>query len=324
MQVAEKPLSQQVVRFTEASGFTLIASEQLTVSREGFRAHCKAISPFVWREDDSYRCIFRMVPRRNAKDIQSRLVPAHGDGVHFTLEDESMLAAGDASDADGCEDPTVLKGDSSYIVFYTAVSDDGGQSNLSWAEGKRLNSLEKRGRVTIDPTCNYSKEVACFEKPGGTHVFYFEGTSDGCSIVSAAYEDGAIDRWNDAHSVLEPRSDYWDCHHVSTGPVIDVDGRHVMFYNGCDDQGRWRTGVARMNPDSGAVEYRSDVPLFESLPAQGNLPDIVFSSSALWSDGDLWLYYTRGDAQACRLRLSLSRPDQASRAQKPAGHINQD
>jgi predicted GH43/DUF377 family glycosyl hydrolase len=78
-----------------------------------------------------------------------------------------------------------------------------------------------------------------------------------------------------------------------------------MFYNGCDDEGCWRVGVAAFDAETGAVAWRSDEPLFEPYPPEKAWPDIVFANSALWANDELWLYYTRGDAEARRLRLAF-------------------
>jgi predicted GH43/DUF377 family glycosyl hydrolase len=298
-------LLQDVRHFNEATPFLVRGTDRLTIERDGTAAHLKVISPFVWREDDGYKAIFRAVPRGKIDDTHSKLMYAEGDGMHFRLMRSPILAPDGAADADGCEDATVLCDGNGYIVFYTSVSADGENSKLCFASGPDLTALRKCGPVRIEPSFDYSKEVATFKVPGGVRNFYFETIADGASVIAGANENGSLDHWCNARMILEPRPGYWDCAHVSTGPVVDVRGKPTMLYNGCDDDGRWRIGVATFDAQTGALETRTDEPLFQPFPLGSGLPDIVFASSALWVQDELLLYYTRGDAEPRRLRLAV-------------------
>jgi predicted GH43/DUF377 family glycosyl hydrolase len=177
-------------------------------------------------------------------------------------------------------------------------------SRLLYATSAGLDNLRKCGRIEIVPGCDYCKETSVLHTENSRY-FYFEARADGKSIVSAAAQDGSIHRWLDAHTVALPRDNMWDCAHVSTGPVVQRDGRAWMFYNGCDDAGRWRIGLLSIDPRTGEILERTQCPLFERAAPSGSEPDILFATSAVDMRDEIWLYGTLGDETSFRLRLAV-------------------
>jgi predicted GH43/DUF377 family glycosyl hydrolase len=185
------PLLQDLRHFSRATGFIALGCERLSVERDGKAAHHKVISPFVWREGQAYQAIFRAVPRSQAKDTNSQLICAEGDGLYFRLARDPILTPG-PDDADGCEDPTVLRDDAVYTVFYSSVRGGGTESCLCYAEGAALGSLGKCGPVIIEPAYEYSKEMSTFKNRDGARTFYFESRANGASVVAVAFQNGSL------------------------------------------------------------------------------------------------------------------------------------
>jgi predicted GH43/DUF377 family glycosyl hydrolase len=297
-------LSPEIWPVETIPGFELAAFDRVSFERDGEAARRKVFSPFVWREDDRFYAIARAVPRDgNGDDGGSELIYARGDGRWFRAETRPVVVPGNEDDAGGCEDATLVRDAGEYIVFYTGVTRDHEMSRLLYASGADPQHLRKRGRISIAPSCGYCKEVSVLQT-GGTRYFYFERQIDDKSAMSVAEQGQAVDEWRDRRDIAEARPGMWDCAHVSTGPILERDGFAWMFYNGCDDRGRWRIGLLTLDSGTGNIVERSKQPLFDRALPSGNQPDIMFANSVLEVDGEIWLYGTLGDESSFRLRLT--------------------
>ena len=105
------------------------------------------MSPFVWREGNTYRIMVRGVPWPLGPSDPTGIIAGGSstDGLTFTLDDKPAIDPGpDPDDAGGVEDPTVvLLQDGRYLVFYTGVDAARKQSAMILAEGSGSGFVEE-------------------------------------------------------------------------------------------------------------------------------------------------------------------------------------
>src|SRR5260221_4403247 len=93
------------LRLERIDDVTYMTSDQL--------ASMYKLSPFVWRENDAYSLLLRVV--NYSDDPSEKIARIHygrsDDGLNFFVEDHPVIAPGPdvpgSHDSGGCEDPTV-------------------------------------------------------------------------------------------------------------------------------------------------------------------------------------------------------------------------
>src|SRR4051794_12139749 len=125
--------------------------DEVTISAAASFEGSDLMSPYVWREEDRYRLLVRVVGPSNGGGLGPTGLIYHGvsdDGLRFRLDDEpAIVPTPDSADAGGCEDPTVLVGKDGYTVFYTGVDAAQRQGALLTARGHDLRTLIKEPLV---------------------------------------------------------------------------------------------------------------------------------------------------------------------------------
>lgn len=278
---------------------------------EGRLANYDLMSPFVWLEDGVFQLLVRVVPRPLGPHDPTGIIWAgqSSDGVCFTMADRPAITPGkEGDDAGGCEDPTVLReDDGSYLVFYTGVDAARSQGSLLMAKGPDLNDL-RRQRVMLEapPGEGNIKEATLAQGSDGKFRLFYEYARDNASRIGLAVGPGAEGPWTVAPDPFSIREAAWDNWHLSTGPILQIDGHDpVMFYNGATLDARWRIGWVSFNPDFSAVTARGVEPLLIPPPArERSATDIAFAASCVVAGGDVWLYYSLEDSISRRARVS--------------------
>lgn len=287
--------------------------DDVTIDGESPIAGMALMSPFVWREDGSYRMMLRGVPLPMAPDKPTGVIAAarSDDGLHFTISPKLAIvpdADPAAPDAGGCEDPSVIvdpKGD--YTVFYTGVDAAQKQGCLMVASGPSLDQLVKR-EVAIKARKgdgNIKEATLVQTSKGGWRLFY-EYAHDNASRIGLAWERKPGGPWLALPVPFTIREDSWDNWHLSTGPIVQLPGFDpVMFYNGATVDARWRIGWVSFDRDYTRVTGRGLEPVLVPPPAADRAAaDIAFAASTV-SEGDLIaLYFSIED---CTLRRALIR-----------------
>lgn len=116
--------------------------------------------------------------------------------------------------------------------------------------------------------------------------FYFETRADGQSTMSAPWYGGAIDA-GVTPALLRFRARTCGFPYVSTGPILQRNGHARMFYNGCEDRGRWRVGLLVIDSKSGEIVERPNEPLLDRAIPGGTGKDILFATSAVDMDDEI-------------------------------------
>ncbi|HVA28996.1 MAG TPA: hypothetical protein VNF68_12505, partial [Candidatus Baltobacteraceae bacterium] len=151
------------------------------------------LSPFVWREDDHFELLLRVV---NHSDIPSEKVARihHGsslDGVRFSLDETPVIAAGpdvpNSDDSGGCEDPTVACVDGVYYVYYTGWNEHLKRGELLLAVGTEPSALQKRG-IAVGSTARTAnpKEATIVQVLDGSWRLFFEYARENTSKIGIA------------------------------------------------------------------------------------------------------------------------------------------
>ncbi len=119
----------------------------VTISDGSPLAGMDLMSPFVWKEGDTWRIMIRGVPDPLGPADPTGVIATgtSRDGLVFAIDPELAITPDSfatADDAGGREDPTVLvTGDGEYLVFYTGVDAARSQGCMLLAKGRQLTDL---------------------------------------------------------------------------------------------------------------------------------------------------------------------------------------
>lgn len=277
---------------------------------EGRLASHDLMSPFVWTEGDTYRLLVRVLANPLKPSDATGIIWAgdSSDGVMFHMRDDPAIAPGpDPVDAGGCEDPTVVRGEhGNYLVFYTGVDARRSQGSLLVAKGPDLTALHKRQvMLQAPPGEGNIKEATLAQGTDGQFRLFYEYAKGGASRIGMATAPSVEGPWTVVDDPFPIREGSWDNWHLSTGPIVQVDGRDpVMLYNGATVDARWRIGWISFAPDFSAVTGRGIEPILMPPPAKArNATDIAFAASCVVLGDDIWLYYSLEDKILRRARI---------------------
>jgi len=292
--------------------FTIGSTEDLALERTKPLSDFYVLSPCVWREDSTYHLLVRAVNRSKiASEKVARIY--HGVGktpTHFAMDQEPAIAPGpEASDRDGCEDPTVVTVDGIYYVFYSGWNQAQQRGELLLAAGPSIHRLEKQGPLFANPAqFRNAKEATVVRAADRSWRLFFEFAGDDRSQIGVASAQAINGPWKFEDQSIHARTDSWDNWHLSPGPISMQDSqRPVMLYNGADRDARWRIGWVAFDSGFTRVVARSQDPLITPPPKEEpEDTDIAFAASALDDSGGVALYYTVADRRLMRSVLNRS------------------
>ena len=260
------------------------------------------MSPFVWREDNSYRILVRGVPYPLGPTDPTGIIGGgrSARGLTFAMDDTPTIGPGpDPDDAGGCEDPTVvIMPDGRYLVYYTGVDAQRAQSGMILAEGHDLAALTKMELVLKAPPGEGNiKEATLAQTSTGEWRLFYEYAAVGASRIGMAGSPSPDGPWTVLPDPFGIREDSWDNWHLSTGPMTMIAGQDpVMFYNGATHDARWRIGWITFDEDFTHVTGRGLEPmLIPPPPTKRDSTDIAFAASTVMEGPLIALYYSLED-----------------------------
>lgn len=260
------------------------------------------LSPYVWEEAGKFRMLVRSAPRTLSETGNTGMIHygESDDGVLFRVRHEPVLAPEEGGlDVGGCEDPTVVKWENEYVVYYTGVDETRRSGQMLYASGPSIDKLKKGGvALASSKTEGNTKEATIERTAEGKWRLFYEFARNEASLVGLAIGDGVGGPWREQPAPFAPRENAWDNWHLSTGPLLTTDpDMPVMFYNGATHDARWRIGWIAFNRDCTQVLDRCIEPLITPPPPKARKDtDIAFASSVIaGADGAAALYFSRAD-----------------------------
>lgn len=293
------------------TAFTVEETIPLEIERPEALADMYTLSPYVWRENERYGLLLRMVNRSEvAAEKVSRIhYGSSDDGLRFTVGDQPVIAPGpDAVDRDGCEDPTLVTVQNVTYVYYSGWNQTSERGQLLLASGTNAEQLKKRG-IAIAHTEEQQnpKETSVVQAADGTWRLFYEYSHDGASQVGLASALSVAGPWTVVENPFLARPGHWDDWHLSPGPVVCLDShRHVMFYNGGTREAHWRIGWIEFDEQCSRVIDRSDEPLISPHVGEPGATNIAFIASAVQRREDIVLYYSVSDKDPVRTTIKES------------------
>jgi len=268
------------------------------------------MSPFVWKEGDTYRLMVRGVPNPLGLHDPTGVIAGgtSTDGLGFEMSEGLAILPGPfEADRGGCEDPTVLKApDGGYLIYYTGVDAARQQGSLILAAGPTLDTLVKQEVVLKAPPGEGNiKEATLARTAAGDWRLFYEYAANEASRVGVASGPSATGPWTVLSDPFGIREDSWDNWHLSTGPIVQRAGDDpVMFYNGATHDARWRIGWISFDADFTRVTGRGLEPLLLPPPAKDRqATDIAFAASTIVESDGIALYYSLEDRMLRRAMI---------------------
>jgi predicted GH43/DUF377 family glycosyl hydrolase len=304
-----------------------------------------------WCSKKVYNCavvkdgsVYRMLFRAVGDDWVSRLGLAESeDGVSFTIASPPVLAPSYQWEANGCEDPRMVKIDGTYYVTYTAYDGTTARAALTsstnlkvWDERRLLfPNLDNLQREDF-PT-DWSKAAAIYPQKINNKYYLFFGDNH----IWAAVSDDLVSWEPLLQPVLSSRDGYFDSAYVEMGPPpIDTPQGWLVLYHGIDrfdNQRTYSLGAALFDKDDPLrLIWRSQTPILEptesyevigmidiisggfdtlktmgmddmqKLAAEHQLPRAIFCCAAILENDDtVRLYYSGGDTVICTAAIDL-------------------
>ena len=288
------------VSVTEDVELTLEASPRLAAMYH--------LSPYVWRDEDRYAMLLRVVNRSDvaAEKVARIHFGTSEDGLHFAIDENPVLAPGSgAEDHDGCEDPTVGEHDGTYYVYYTGWNQARKEANLLLAVGPSADKLDKRGIALASTAQHQSPKEATLHRASTGWRLFFEYSRDDRSQVGIAGGKTIEGPWTVLADPFHLRPNGWDRGMLSPGPLVRLENRLVMFYNGTSDGDRWEIGWIDFD-DALAVRERCEHPIIRGSRPEPDAREMAFANSAVVvGRSELWLYYSVADMQMRRAAIQV-------------------
>ena len=295
------------------SDFAVERTDPLTLERSEQILDMYTLSPFVWRDGSNFPILLRLVPRRDempAEKISRIHIGTSEDGLHFKIEDVSVIAPGpEKEDQDGCEDPTLAVVGNQVFVYYSGWNETEKCGQMLLTVGPDARHLEKQGvKLASTAAAANPKEATLVPLADGTWRLFFEYAGEGASKIGLASAPAVDGPWSVLNPPFAARPGGWDGWHLSPGPMLmDDPERPVMFYNGATRETRWRIGWIAFDAECSRVVARSAEPMFDLAPPMAGDTDIAFAASCVETDDNtVWLYYSVADKDLFRATLRRS------------------
>jgi beta-1,2-mannobiose phosphorylase / 1,2-beta-oligomannan phosphorylase len=235
------------------------------------------------------------------------------DGLHFTVDQQPALFAGNAYETYGVEDARITQLADTYYINYTSVSPTAGVTT-SLASTQDFHSFERHG--VIFPPDN--KDVTIF--PARIHNRYYalhrptSGVFGTHNIWIAESPDLLC--WGRHRLLLETRAEMWDAGRVGGGSVpFLIDEGWLEIYHGADTENRYALGAVLLDRNEPwRILARSKEPIMvpeADYELHGVFSNVVFTCGTLCEKGVLIddrvvrIYYGAADTVMAYAEIKL-------------------
>jgi predicted GH43/DUF377 family glycosyl hydrolase len=244
--------------------------------------------------------IFHMHYRAQGKDQISRIGYAVSqDGLVWDRSPQPVLKPANKHEMHGVEDPRVTEIDGIFYMAYTAYSGVGSLEQAltpMFAKSVDLVVWERVGPLVEG---EHNKDHFLLpRKLNGRFVAFHRRWPD---IWLAESED--MIHWSEGNMVrlMSPRSDNeWESKSIGgNGPPIETEHGWLFFYHGYGAETVYRLGVALLDlEEPSKVINQPREWIFEpqkEWEIEGNVPNVVFSSTNIAVGDQVWVYYGGAD-----------------------------
>lgn len=244
--------------------------------------------------------LFHMHYRAQGLDRISRIGYAVStDGVEWNRLRRPVLEPVEPIEARGVEDPRITEIDGVFYMAYTAYSGSGPEDHITTpmlATSTNLITWERLGPIIGGER---NKDHLLF--PRRAEGRYLALHRRPPSIWIAETPD--LTHWPESFMrvVMSPRPDsWWDSKRIgANGVPIYTDDGWLLIYHGFAADHVYRFGVCLLDlDDPGRVISRAEEPIFEPRTPwelQGDVPNVVFSTSNPVVDGTVYVHYGAAD-----------------------------
>jgi predicted GH43/DUF377 family glycosyl hydrolase len=217
------------------------------------------------------------------------------DGIHFDRLDHPVLTSGVVPDeAQGVEDPRVIKFEDTFYMCYTAY--DGQRCQIALATSLDLLHWERQGVILDDKVFGWNKDASLFpRKFGGRWCLMHRPAPD--VYVSFGHD---LHHWTEHHCVMKPMFD-WESTKIGGGaqPIL-TDAGWLLVYHGVDKAHTYRLGLALLDLDdpTKVIKRYPEPVLSPELPweLKGDVSNVCFTCGAVLLGDELWVYYGCADS----------------------------
>ena len=229
------------------------------------------------------------------------------DGIRFQIADTPALAAANAYETFGMEDPRITCLDGTYYISCVAVSPLGVTTCL--ASTQDFASFQRHG-ILFHPD---NKDVVLFPaKVGGRfHALHRPQSSLFRRNDIWIAESPDLICWGRHRPLMGTRDAMWDETRIGAGAVpFRVPEGWIEVYHGANRENRYCLGAVLLDDEQPwRVLARAEQPIFEpqaQYECAGFFGNVVFSCGLLVEEEILKMYYGAADTSICYAEIPLA------------------
>ncbi len=234
-------------------------------------------------------------------------VARSADGIHFSVAAQPALAATDAYESFGIEDPRITQIGDTYYINYVAVAPVGVTTSL--ASTRDFRSFTRHG-VIFHPE---NKDVVIFPEKIGERYYALHRPHSPLFQKNDMWVAESPDLlcWGRHRHLMGLRPGAWDETRIGAGAVpCRIDAGWLEIYHGANRDNRYCLGAVLLDAEQPwRILARSAQPIFTpDAPYEqaGFFGQVVFSCGLLFEDETLKIYYGAADTTTAYAEIRLS------------------
>lgn len=246
-------------------------------------------------DQGKFHLLYRAVAHNPGDPNRSSIGYAWSEnGLNFHRLDDPVLRPNEVpEEAQGVEDPRVVKLDGRYHMVYTAY--DLERTQIALATSTDMIHWERHGVIISNETFGNNKDAALFpEKVGGRYCIMHRPDPD----IYVAFSEDLL-HWTDHACIMRPEFD-WEATKIGGGAQpIKTEKGWLVVYHGVDKDMWYRLGVVLLDlEDPTKVVARQPEWILQpeaDWELKGDVANVVFACGAVLMGREIWVYYGAAD-----------------------------